>query len=317
MSATATSVAEEMDAERAYSRSPKSGVSWGAIFAGATAAAALTLVLTILGFGLGLSAISPWASASASAQSIGVGTIVWIAFTQLAAAGLGGYLAGRLRVRWHSLHTDEVYFRDTAHGLLAWGVASLVTAALLGSAIAAALGTGIQAGTSVASGAGIAAASAVSREEGRSDNSYFVDFLFRTDSAASASATPTDTSSGAAAGDAAAGNAPPSSSPSARREAATIFATDLRSGNLTAEDKSYLAQLVSRQTGLAPADADKRVSDAFAKAKGAIDDAKQTADKARKAAAYSALWMFVALMCGAFFASFLATVGGRRRDLFA
>ena len=93
-----------------------SAVSWAAIFAGAAGAAALSLILLILGTGLGLSSVSPWADRGASASTFGVSTIVWITFTQLAASGMGGYLAGRLRTRWASTHTDEVYFRDTAHG---------------------------------------------------------------------------------------------------------------------------------------------------------------------------------------------------------
>lgn len=160
-----------------------SGVSWAAVFAGATAAAALSLVLVILGFGLGLSSVSPWTGTSATASAIGVGTIVWLAFTQLAASGMGGYLAGRLRSRWMRLHTDEVYFRDTAHGFLAWAVASLVTAAFLGSAITAALGTGIQAGSTVAgaaaSGSGVAATTAATKDGAGDRIGYFVDSLFR------------------------------------------------------------------------------------------------------------------------------------------
>jgi F0F1-type ATP synthase assembly protein I len=81
-----------------------------------------------------------------------------------------------------------------------------------------------------------------------------------------------------------------------------------------------VGQLVAQQTGLAPADAEKRVTDTYnrlqAKAKELEDNAREAADKARKAAAYAALWLFVSLLVGAFVASFTATVGGRRRDLF-
>ena len=76
-----------------------SAVSWAAIFVGAAAAAALALVLVILGFGLGLSAVSPWSHSGASALTMGVATIAWLAFTQVAASAIGGYLAGRLRSR--------------------------------------------------------------------------------------------------------------------------------------------------------------------------------------------------------------------------
>ncbi len=144
-------------ADRARSAS---AVSWGAILAGAAAAAALSLILLILGVGLGLSSVSPWTQVGVSATTFGVTTILWITFTQLAASGMGGYLAGRLRTKWISVHTDEVYFRDTAHGFLAWAVASLATAALLSSVIGSIIGTGVQAGATAASGAVAATAAA-------------------------------------------------------------------------------------------------------------------------------------------------------------
>src|SRR5688572_25978362 len=84
-----------------------SGVSWGAIFAGAAGAAALSLILLLLGAGLGFSAVSPWEDSGMSAKGIGISTIVWLAFTQIIASGLGGYIAGRLRVKWANLHGDE------------------------------------------------------------------------------------------------------------------------------------------------------------------------------------------------------------------
>ena len=112
-----------------------SAVSWGAIFAGAAGAAALSLILLVLGVGLGLSAVSPFAGQGIGRGAFGWSTILWITFTQLAASALGGYLAGRLRARWVATDGDEVYFRDTAHGFVAWAVATLVTAATLTSAI--------------------------------------------------------------------------------------------------------------------------------------------------------------------------------------
>src|SRR6188508_2104624 len=129
-----------------------SAVAWAAIFAGAAAAAVLSLILLILGTGLGLSALSPWANEGASAKTLGIGTGIWVIFMQLAASVLGGYLAGRLRTRWLNLDTDEVVFRDTAHGFLAWSVATLFTAALLSSTITSMVSGGVRAGASVASG---------------------------------------------------------------------------------------------------------------------------------------------------------------------
>jgi hypothetical protein len=110
-------------------------VSWPAVVAGAVAAAALSLILFMLGTGLGLSALSPWTEVSPTADSVGLSAILWISFVALASSGLGGYMAGRLRESWPGVQRDEVYFRDTAHGFLAWALATLVTAATLATAI--------------------------------------------------------------------------------------------------------------------------------------------------------------------------------------
>ena len=78
----------------AHDASSHSGVSWAAIFAGATGAAALSLILIVLGFGLGFSAVSPWSGDGATAKQLGISSIVWLALTQIIASGLGGYIAG-------------------------------------------------------------------------------------------------------------------------------------------------------------------------------------------------------------------------------
>jgi hypothetical protein len=118
-------------------------VSWGAVVAGAVAAAALSLVLLLLGTGLGFAIISPWASLAVTDEAAGVSTILWVTVVQLLASALGGYLAGRLRSRWTTVHTNEVYFRDTAHGFLAWSVATLLMATVLSSAVGAAISLGL------------------------------------------------------------------------------------------------------------------------------------------------------------------------------
>jgi hypothetical protein len=176
-----------------------SGVSWSAIFAGAAGVAALSLILLILGVGLGFSAISPWSNSGISASTFGLSSILWLTLTQIAASGIGGYLAGRLRVKWVTVHTDEVYFRDTAHGFLAWAIASLATAVLLGSVIGNVVSGGASAGASLVSAAvgsaGVTGAAAAANHtspmmsSGSTDNSsanngvlgYMVDSLFSSD----------------------------------------------------------------------------------------------------------------------------------------
>lgn len=287
----------------------RSGVSWAAIIAGATAAAAISLILFILGFGLGLSAISPWSGSGASAEALSWATIGWVTFTQLVAAGLGGYLAGRLRVKWASVHDDEVYFRDTAHGFLTWALASLLTVALFGSATANIVSGGAKAAAgaaSVATAAAAAAAPAVASagaQSGANGSSgvdgalgYLVDSLFRSEQSS------TD----------------PAADAALRREVLRIFANDLPKGELTADDRAYLIQLIARRTGISPAEAEARVTAIYNEARATLAQAeaaaKQAADTARKAAAYTALWGFISLLIGAFVASLAATWGGRQRD---
>jgi hypothetical protein len=139
------------------------GVSWPAVFAGAFTIGALALILAVLGAGIGLSSVSPWPNGAAPETRISAGAIIWLILVQLLSASIGGYLTGRLRTKWVSLHTHEIYFRDTAHGFFTWAVA-LVISTLLFMAYA----------TSIA-----ARPPAASTENGV--GSYFVDMLFRTD----------------------------------------------------------------------------------------------------------------------------------------
>ena len=304
----------------AMTTTTEGAVSWGAVIAGAVGAAALSLVLFLLGTGLGLAVVSPWVSERISGTTAGVSTIVWVTVVQLLASALGGYLAGRLRTRWVTVHTDEVFFRDTAHGFLAWAVATLLMATLLSSAIGTAISTGLKAGGEVAksavtlAGAGAATAAASNPDDMRDANplGYFVDSLFRvpTDRAAPASATP-DKSTPAPA-------ATPPMEPDRIPEVTRIFANALQSGELADSDRQYLGQLVAAKTGLAQAEAEQRVTDTFTGLKQNLEQAKakakQVADDARKASAALALWLVISLFVGAFVASFCATFGGRLRD---
>lgn len=295
-----------------------SAVSWGAIAAGAAAAAALSLILLILGVGLGLSSVSPWAHEGVGATTLGVSTIVWLTLTQLLASGMGGYLAGRLRTKWTEVHPDEVYFRDTAHGFLAWAVASLATAALLTSVIGSIVGAGVQAGSTVAAGAAgatgaaaTATAGGVQGEEGASMD-YFVDTLFRRDAAIATSplTAMTDALGGA-------GNAERNSARETA-EVSRIFMNFSLTEPLPAEDVRHVGQLVAQRTGLSQAEAEQRVTATYERAQTQLQEAeaatREAADTARKASAYSALWIFISLLIGAFVASLAATFGGRQRD---
>ncbi len=319
----------------------ESAVSWGAIFAGAAAAAALSLVLLILGVGLGLSSVSPWSFEGVSKETFGWSSVIWLTFTALAASGLGGYLAGRLRTKWTQIHGDETYFRDTAHGFVSWAVATLLTAGLLTSAIGGVLGTGAKvAGATAgaaASTAGVAAAGAGSAAAAAPDGdlNYWVDSLFRSATPPgpeAAAAPPAPQAPGAAPGNApmdpAAAPPPPRPMPGngpmgdrreVRAEVNRIIINSLQGEGLDPADTQYVSQLIARETGMSPAEAQARVTDVQTRMRAALEKAKNTAkqaaDDARKATAYAALWLFITLLIGAFFASLSATWGGRRRDL--
>ncbi len=317
----------EFSREAATSSMPYlSAVSWGAIFAGAGAAAALSLILLLLGMGLGLSAVSPWAHAGVSGTTFGLTTILWITITSIIASAIGGYLAGRLRTRWIATHVDEVHFRDTAHGFLAWAIATLVTATLLTSVISSIVSGAAQAGASLA-GAGIATAAAVAGTaagaatndgvKAESDNkslTYFMDTLLRKDANAASNNASSNADSGASAND-----APAPGTAAAKAEVTRIFVNALTTGKLPAEDIRYAGQVIAQRTNLNQQDAEKRVVDTFntlqAKLREAETAARAAADQARKASAYGSLWLFISLLVGAFVASLTAVYGGRQRDL--
>jgi len=215
-----------------------SALSWAAIVGGGFVAAATSLILLVLGTGIGLSSVSPWSGGSV-ATAVGVAAITWLVVTQIIASAMGGYLAGRLRTKWVNVHTDEVYFRDTAHGFLVWAVGLVVTAAFLAGAA-----------TSIA---GHVAQGAAAVPSANDPNAYYIDSLFRSD----------------------APNAEQNNSAAVRSEVATIFSNDLRQTELSAADKSYLAKLVAARTGASQADAEKRVSEIFAEARQSADVARK------------------------------------------
>lgn len=157
---------------------------------------------------------------------------------------------------------------------VAWSVSLVITAAFLTSAA-----------TFMVAGSPGTGAAAMSASSGRADSQgYFADSLFRSDRV------------GADRADA-----------SLRAEAALILARGLREGDVSAPDREYLARLVAARTGLNEAEAQRRVSEVLTQDRAA-------ADEARRAAVHFLYWTFLALLIGAFCASFAATIGGTQRD---
>ncbi|MFM0340720.1 hypothetical protein [Paraburkholderia fungorum] len=284
-------------------------VSWGAVFAGGVAAAAFALILLTLGTGLGLTSISPWSSGPSNAKAFGFAAVVWVCVTSILTSGLGGYLAGRLRSRWLAVDTDEIHFRDTAHGFLSWAVATLFTAAILTSAVSGIVRAGAQTAAATAAAGGTVTMETMQRGNAQAATNtwplgYFVDSLFRMP-AGSPLAAPTPATG---------------SNETPRTETARILLNSAATGDqLSPEDTAYLSQLVAQRTGLTPEAAQARVTTTYTRLlqkMTALDAAaKHAADAARKVAIGASLWLFISLLMGAFSASLMATHGGRVRQL--
>ena len=190
--------------------------------AGGVASAALTLVLLAFGAGIGLSAVSPWANSGISSTTFNFGAGVYLCIIAVMASSIGGYLAGRLRTKWVGVHTHEVYFRDTAHGFLAWAFATVLSVAVLASAAA-----------NIVSGAAVGFTQVIGTAGGQSAGPMagFVDLLLR--------ANPPITRSDA--GDVA----------TARGELDRLFTSHLSTGEeFSPADRTYLAQVVAALTGV-------------------------------------------------------------------
>jgi hypothetical protein len=269
-----------------------SAVSWRAIAGGAVVMAAIAFILTALGAGFGLASISPWSGAGASPTKFAIIGGVWLIIAQWVSAGVGGYMAGRLGPAGPLVHVEEVYFRDTARGVIAWAVAVVITILLLASATTSLLGGAVQGATNIAASATQGAAQgATQNSTAGAPSGYLVDSLFRK-STPDANGSPAD----------------------ARGEAVRIIASSVTSGDMPAADKTYLAQLVAARTGLSQDEAQKRVDDLVAKSKQAEQKVREAADAARKAARDVAFFTAFSLLIGAFIAAVSAKIGGHHRD---
>ncbi|MBR0651106.1 hypothetical protein GXW78_15650 [Roseomonas terrae] len=266
-----------------------SAVSWAAIIAGGLTAVAATLILTMVSAGVGFASISPWSGEGAAASTIAIGSVVALVIVQWISSGLGGYVAGRLRTTWTGLHRDEVFFRDTVHGLLAWALATVLGILLASSALTSLVGAGARGAAAVSQGAVSAAASAVGPV-----SQYDLDTLLRP---ARPGATPS------------AGELP-----DVGPEVMRILANGITAGDVPSGDRDYLAQIVAARSEISAADARQRVDAAVERAKQAAVRAQEAADTARKTAATLALLGALALLIGAFIASAAAAYGGQLRD---
>jgi len=274
---------DQMDAQNSQS------VSWAAIVAGAVVAAAVTLILLIIGSGTGLLSVSPFTGqGGTSATTVAVAAAIWLVVTQWIASGLGGYVTGRLRSPWTHRRGDEVLFRDTAHGLLTWSLATLLGAALLGSVVSGIAGTAAQGAATIVQGAGSAIASASGPV-----SSYNIDRLLR----------PSQPTAGT------------TDNGEAATEIGRIVTNGVTAGEVPEADRAYLARLVAARTNVAEAEARTRVNQLIEDTKQAVARAQAAAETARKTSATLALLTALSMLIGAFIASVSAAYGGKLRDL--
>ena len=274
MSSTATGLSS---AAATAAPAPHGGLSWSAAFGGAAVATAITVMLLALGAGIGLGSISPRTPGSnPSVATFTAVAAVWLVVVQWISSGFGGYLAGRLRPRWTGLHSTETGFRDTATGLVAWAVSTVVVVVAIASGMSATL-----------SGIGHAATGGAAGGPG----SYLLSTLFRP--ATPAAINPLTYATGSV----------------AKQEAAEVLANAGPKGKLGAADHDYLVQLVSARAGISTDEATRRVDNTLAAERDA-------ADAARKAASGFSLYSFFSMLVGAFIACVAAAIGGRQRDMF-
>ena len=250
---------------------PLSYIHWGPVTAGAIAAAAVWFVLMTFATAVGLATLSPSPTWRDTSIALALLSGVWLLLVALGSFGLGGYLAGRVRSSW-ATSEDEVEFRDGAHGLLVWALA-VVIGAVLTWATATAL-TSVSAGTTTV----------MRPTQGEpAFLAYELDRLFRSD------------------------RRPERADPEARAEAGRIIMTGVGRRDIGAEDRAYLVRLVAARTGLAPADAERRVSEVVAQA-------RQAARRARASSVVIGFMTAASLAVGAAAAWFAAGIGGRHRD---
>jgi len=269
-------------------------LTWGPVIGGATAACAISLILLLLGSGVGLTMVSPWGGESASFTTVSVTAAIWFVIVQWLSSALGGYLTGRLRTKWAGVHTDEVFFRDTAHGFLSWALATVVVAGLAGSAFSSPVGGGVQV-ASVATTATVGAAAAAAGSDAAPDpaTGYFTDMLLRPqDGAARAQSDGT----------------------AAAAEVSRILVQGAAKGEVGEADRAYVATIVASRANIPPEEARARVDQVLQQIEDAKNAALQAADEARKSAATVALLGTLSLLIGAFVASAAAALGGRQRD---
>jgi hypothetical protein len=243
---------------------------WSPIIVGALTATAISSIMLTFGttLGFGVSSAAPtWRDASVS---LWVASGLFLILQSLISFGCGGYLAGRTSAAVAGLDHDEVERVDGLHGIAVWALAVI-------------LGLFLTAVVTMAANRPSTLATPPSSTE-PSALSYEIDTLFR-----------------------AARRPPNVDLTPLRAEAGRILLTSSSHSGVSADDRAYLAQMVMSTTGLAAADADRRVDTV-------ISDSRRAISRARAAGIILAFSVAAALLFGAVAAWAGAAAGGRHRD---
>jgi predicted transcriptional regulator len=249
------------------------GVTWGPAIAGAIAASALAFVLDSFGLaiGLALSSTSPtWRDTSLALVLL---SGLYLVLAALASYGLGGYIAGRMRHRYDASEVPE--FQDGMHGLLVWGIATLLAGFIAAVTLPLLPRTPRVAATTPNS---------TSSVPGESLIAFELDRLFR----GSERRTGGDLSYD-------------------RAEAARILLTTSSHSGIDPTDRAYLARLIAADTGASAPDAERHVDEVAARV-------KQDISRARSSAVILAFMAGAAALLGAIAAWAAAITAGRYRD---
>ena len=113
-------------------------ISWAAIIGGVVLVVTAQLLWSLLGAGIGLDTVNANAGTTPSAGSLGISAGVWWIISSVVALAFGGFAAGwmaGIETRWDGV----------LHGLITWGIATLLTVYLLSSAIGGIVGGGASA----------------------------------------------------------------------------------------------------------------------------------------------------------------------------
>jgi hypothetical protein len=276
----------------------QSYINWPSIIAGSFIAAATLLVLMPFGAAIGLSLTSAIPGQGTSAGTVAWLAIIWFAFMHLYSVGLGGYVTGRLRPVVAGAKVEEIRFRDGISGLVMWGLGIIVSMTLVFSTIANVAGG---AASTASQALGPAVSSAIQAAAPSLSADYLTDVFLR------GQVQPGATNS-----------ATPRSDADVRAEIGRVLANGAANGDVTDDDRRYIAGLITQRTGAPEAEALARVNTTIARAKQIKDTAaakaKETAEAVRKSTASAAFWMTLLSLLTGVAAWYFAQLGGQHRD---